>query len=82
MMNIIMTELSSSLALSPLAMGSTLPGNEIQSPMAQVMLGGLVTSTLLNLVVIPIIAPIPTAVQPVAVAAEPADGQADSSSTI
>lgn len=79
---IIMTALSSALALIPLALGSTLPGNEIQSPMAQVMLGGLVTSTLLNLVVIPIIAPIPTAVQPVAVAAEPADGQADSSSTI
>ena len=80
---IIMTALSSALAQIPLALGSTLPGNEIQSPMAQVMLGGLVTTApLLNLVVIPIIAPIPTAAQPVAVAAEPADGQADSSSTI
>lgn len=54
---IIMTALSSALALIPLALGSELPGNEIQSPMAQVMLGGLLTSTLLNLVVIPIIAP-------------------------
>lgn len=54
---IIMTALSSALALIPLALGSSLPGNEIQSPMAQVMLGGLLTSTLLNLVVIPIIAP-------------------------
>lgn len=54
---ILMTALSSALALIPLALGSSLPGNEIQSPMAQVMLGGLLTSTLLNLVVIPAIAP-------------------------
>lgn len=54
---IIMTALSSALALIPLALGSDLPGNEIQSPMAQVMLGGLLTSTLLNLIVLPIIAP-------------------------
>ncbi|EJX06889.1 heavy metal efflux pump, CzcA family [gut metagenome] len=52
---IIMTALTSALALIPLAVGSQLPGNEIQSPMAQVMLGGLFTSTLLNLLVIPII---------------------------
>ncbi len=52
---IIMTSLASALALIPLAVGYDLPGNEIQSPMAQVMLGGLTTSTLLNLVVIPII---------------------------
>ncbi len=54
---ILMTALCSALALIPLALGSDLPGNEIQSPMAQVMLGGLLTSTLLNLVVVPIIAP-------------------------
>ena len=52
---IIMTALTSALALIPLAIGSDLPGNEIQSPMAQVMLGGLFTSTLLNLLVIPVV---------------------------
>lgn len=54
---ILMTALCSALALIPLALGSDLPGNEIQSPMAQVMLGGLLTSTLLNLIVIPCLAP-------------------------
>lgn len=58
---ILMTALSSGLALIPLALGSELPGNEIQSPMAQVMLGGLLTSTLLNLFIVPIMAPIKTA---------------------
>jgi Cu/Ag efflux pump CusA len=48
-----MTALASALALIPLALGADEPGNEIQSPMAIVILGGLVTSTLLNLVVIP-----------------------------
>lgn len=51
---IIMTALTSALALIPLAIGGDLPGNEIQSPMAQVMLGGLISSTLLNGFVIPI----------------------------
>ena len=55
---ILMTALSSGLALIPLALGSSLPGNEIQSPMAQVMLGGLLTSTLLNLIIVPLIAPL------------------------
>lgn len=55
---ILMTALSSGLALIPLALGSALPGNEIQSPMAQVMLGGLLTSTLLNLIIVPIMAPV------------------------
>ena len=55
---ILMTALSSGLALIPLALGSSLPGNEIQSPMAQVMLGGLLTSTLLNLVIVPLMAPL------------------------
>ena len=55
---IVMTALTSALALIPLALGSDLPGNEIQSPMAQVMLGGLLSSTFLNLIVIPLIAPV------------------------
>ncbi len=50
---IVMTALTSGLALIPLAIGGDLPGNEIQSPMAIVILGGLVTSTLLNLFVVP-----------------------------
>ena len=57
LLHILMTALSSGLALIPLALGSHLPGNEIQSPMAQVMLGGLLTSTLLNLVIVPLMAP-------------------------
>ncbi len=50
---ILMTALASALALIPLALSGDKPGNEIQSPMAIVILGGLVTSTLLNLIVIP-----------------------------
>ncbi len=50
---IVMTALTSALALIPLAMTGDLAGNEIQSPMAQVILGGLVSSTLLNGFVIP-----------------------------
>lgn len=57
---ILMTALCSALALIPLAIGSDLPGNEIQSPMAKVMLGGLLTSTLLNLFIVPIMAPLKT----------------------
>jgi Cu/Ag efflux pump CusA len=52
---ILMTALSSALALVPLALGGDLPGNEIQSPMAKVILGGLITSTLLNGFIIPIV---------------------------
>ena len=52
---ILMTALTSALALIPLAVGSDLPGNEIQSPMAQVILGGLISSTLLNGFVVPIV---------------------------
>ncbi len=52
---ILMTALSSALALIPLALGGDLPGNEIQSPMAKVILGGLLTSTLLNGFIIPIV---------------------------
>lgn len=50
---IVMTALTSALALIPLAAGGATPGNEIQSPMAKVILGGLITSTLLNGFVIP-----------------------------
>ncbi|WP_303916378.1 efflux RND transporter permease subunit [Bacteroides mediterraneensis] len=52
---ILMTALSSALALIPLALRGDLPGNEIQSPMAKVILGGLLTSTFLNAFVIPIV---------------------------
>ena len=52
---IVMTALTSALALLPLALGGSLPGNEIQSPMAKVVLGGLLTSTMVGLVIIPII---------------------------
>lgn len=51
---ILMTALTSALALLPLVAGGDLPGNEIQSPMAKVLLGGLVTSTILNGFIIPI----------------------------
>lgn len=52
---ILMTALTSALALVPLAINGHLPGNEIQSPMAKVILGGLLTSTLLNGFIIPIV---------------------------
>jgi CzcA family heavy metal efflux pump len=52
---ILMTALSSALALIPLALRSDLAGNEIQSPMAKVILGGLLTSTFLNAFIIPIV---------------------------
>lgn len=52
---ILMTALTSALALIPLAVNGDLPGNEIQSPMAQVILGGLLSSTLLNGFIVPIV---------------------------
>ena len=52
---ILMTALSSALALIPLALRGDLPGNEIQSPMAKVILGGLLTSTFLNGFIVPIV---------------------------
>lgn len=52
---ILMMAVSTALALLPLALKSDYPGNEIQSPMAQVILGGLFSSTLLNMVIIPIV---------------------------
>ena len=50
-----MTALTSALALLPLALRGGDPGNEIQSPLAIVILGGLLTSTLLNLFITPIL---------------------------
>lgn len=52
---ILMTALTAALALIPLVFNGDKPGNEIQSPMAIVVLGGLITSTLLNIYVVPII---------------------------
>ena len=52
---ILMTALSSALAVIPLALSGDLPGNEIQSPMAKVILGGLLTSTFLNGFIIAIV---------------------------
>lgn len=52
---ILMTALTAGLALIPLAIAEDLSGNEIQSPMAKVILGGLLTSTLLNIFIVPIV---------------------------
>lgn len=52
---ILMTALTAALALIPLAMRGDLSGNEIQSPMAKVILGGLITSTILNIYIVPIV---------------------------
>ncbi|MFD2887795.1 efflux RND transporter permease subunit [Chitinophaga cymbidii] len=52
---ILMTALTAALALIPLAVAGDEPGNEIQSPMAKVILGGLLSSTLLNIFVVPIV---------------------------
>jgi Cu/Ag efflux pump CusA len=50
-----MTALTAALALVPLAVQGDAPGNEIQSPMAKVILGGLLTSTILNIYIVPIV---------------------------
>jgi Cu/Ag efflux pump CusA len=50
---ILMTSLAAGLALVPLAISGNIPGHEIEHPMALVIIGGLVTSTLLNLFVTP-----------------------------
>ena len=52
---IVMTALTSALALIPLAINGNAPGNEIQSPMAVVILGGLLSATVLNVFVVPAI---------------------------
>ena len=53
---IVMTALVTGLGLLPLAVGSGAAGREIEGPMAMVILGGLITSTLLNLLVLPTLA--------------------------
>ena len=50
---ILMTALATGLALVPLVIGGNLPGHEIEYPMAVVILGGLATSTVLNLLLLP-----------------------------
>ena len=52
---ILMTGLATALALLPIALAGNKPGQEIEHPMAVVILGGLLTSTLLNLVVMPVL---------------------------
>ncbi len=52
---ILMTALTAGLALIPLAIAGDMPGNEIQSPMAKVILGGLLTSTVLNIFIVPVV---------------------------
>lgn len=66
---IMMTALTAGLALIPLAIGGGKPGNELQTPMAIVILGGLLSSVVLNMVVLPalfwqfeskVLVPVPT----------------------
>jgi Cu/Ag efflux pump CusA len=52
---VLMTALTAGLALVPLVLAGDKPGNEIQSPMGEVLLGGLLTSTFLNLVLVPVL---------------------------
>ena len=52
---ILMTALAAGLALTPIALGAGKPGSEIQAPMAMVILCGLISSTLLNMIVVPVI---------------------------
>jgi Cu/Ag efflux pump CusA len=52
---VLMTALTAALALIPLVFAGDKPGNEIQSPMAEVILGGLISSTFLNLLILPIV---------------------------
>ncbi len=51
--SILMTALVTSLGLLPLALGSGQPGREIEGPMATIIVGGLITSTVLNLLILP-----------------------------
>ena len=50
-----MTALTTALSLIPMVLAADHPGNEIQAPMAVVVLGGLITSTLLNIFLVPIV---------------------------
>ena len=56
MVQILMTSLVTGLGLLPLALGAGEPGREIEGPMALVILGGLFTSTVLNLLILPVLA--------------------------
>jgi Cu/Ag efflux pump CusA len=72
---IMMTALATGFALIPLVIAGDLPGHEIEHPMAVVILGGLVTSTLLNLFLVPLLYlrfARPTAAEPPAMRTEPA----------
>jgi Cu/Ag efflux pump CusA len=51
--SILMTAIVTALSLLPLALGSGQPGKEIEGPMASIIVGGLVTSTILNLLILP-----------------------------
>ena len=53
--SILMTALVTALGLLPLAAGSNQPGREIEGPMATIIVGGLITSTILNLLILPTI---------------------------
>lgn len=53
--SILMTAMVTALGLLPLALGSGEPGREIEGPMATIIVGGLITSTILNLLVLPTI---------------------------
>ena len=53
--SILMTALVTGLGLLPLAIGSGQPGREIEGPMATIIVGGLITSTILNLLILPAI---------------------------
>jgi Cu/Ag efflux pump CusA len=52
---ILMTALTTALGLVPLVIAGSIPGHEVEHPMAIVVLGGIVTATLLNLFVIPVL---------------------------
>ena len=52
---ILMTAMTTALALLPIILGGNRPGQEIEHPMALVILGGLITSALLNLLVMPVV---------------------------
>jgi Cu/Ag efflux pump CusA len=53
--SILMTALVTALGLMPIALGSGEPGREIEGPMAMIIVGGLVTSTVLNLLILPVV---------------------------
>jgi len=52
---VLMTAVTTGLALVPLALAHDAPGNEIQSPMAVVIIGGLISATVLNMLIVPVL---------------------------